>query len=144
MFTLQHGNWIVWREYRTDAQCCWLYSTPSNNHHMTLSKPCLNCGTLTRTKSRCTPCQNKWQLNQDFQRNRPSSNVRGYDNEWKQLRLKVFALKGTSCVYCNAPATSVDHVIPLSVDASLRLSIDNCVPCCIACNSRKKNRTFNK
>lgn len=42
------------------------------------------------------------------------------------------------CAYCPEPATTWDHVLPVS--AGGRTVPGNIVPACVSCNSRKGNR----
>lgn len=44
---------------------------------------------------------------------RPSAARRGYDQKWRRIRA-MFLKKHPSCVVCGAPATEVDHVLPLA------------------------------
>jgi 5-methylcytosine-specific restriction endonuclease McrA len=53
-------------------------------------------------------------------------------------RRAVFARDGGRCVYCAAPATSLDHVIPRSRGGEHRW--DNVVSCCRRCNHAKADR----
>lgn len=53
-------------------------------------------------------------------------------------RKAVFARDGGRCVYCNAAATSLDHVVPRS-RGGLH-SWDNVVSACGACNHKKADR----
>jgi 5-methylcytosine-specific restriction endonuclease McrA len=53
-------------------------------------------------------------------------------------RRAVFARDGGRCVYCNAPATSLDHVIPKSRGGPH--SWDNVVSACARCNHVKADR----
>jgi hypothetical protein len=50
-------------------------------------------------------------------------------------------LQSDFCVYCGAPATTRDHVIPLSKEVTTDDNFE--VPCCTACNSSVKARYFN-
>lgn len=43
--------------------------------------------------------------------------------------------RGGECHYCGAPATTVDHVVPISVGG--RHSVVNTVPACRPCNEYK-------
>lgn len=51
--------------------------------------------------------------------------------EWKTL----FDSYGGLCVYCAAPATTRDHVVPLARGGTD--SIENIAPACLSCNARK-------
>jgi 5-methylcytosine-specific restriction endonuclease McrA len=42
------------------------------------------------------------------------------------------------CAYCDAPATSWDHFIPVTMGG--RTTPGNMLPACTPCNSKKKNR----
>jgi 5-methylcytosine-specific restriction endonuclease McrA len=55
-------------------------------------------------------------------------------------RRAVFARDGSRCVYCSAPATSLDHVIPRSRGG--RHTWDNVVSCCRRCNHAKGDRVI--
>lgn len=54
-------------------------------------------------------------------------------------RRAIFARDGGRCVYCTAPATSIDHVIPRSRGGVT--SWENVVCSCVPCNLRKGGRT---
>ena len=63
----------------------------------------------------------------------------GYPSEWAATRAKVFALKGSHCVYCGADASHVDHQTPRSRGGSNDIS--NLVPACAKCNIAKGSKT---
>lgn len=46
------------------------------------------------------------------------------------------------CAYCGAPATTADHVVPITLGGSHEL--DNLVPACSHCNTSKLNRSAPK
>ncbi len=54
-------------------------------------------------------------------------------------RKAVFARDGGRCVYCNAPATSLDHVVPRCRGGPH--AWDNVVSACARCNHVKADRT---
>ena len=54
---------------------------------------------------------------------------------WRKIRAQVFAAKGKRCHWCGAPATTVDHVVPLAAGGGHGLA--NLVPACRRCNSRR-------
>jgi 5-methylcytosine-specific restriction endonuclease McrA len=53
-------------------------------------------------------------------------------------RRAVFARDGGRCVYCRAPATSLDHVVPRSRGGMH--TWENVVSCCRRCNHTKADR----
>jgi 5-methylcytosine-specific restriction endonuclease McrA len=55
-------------------------------------------------------------------------------------RRAVFARDGGRCVYCRAPATSIDHVLPRSRGG--RHVWENVVSCCRRCNHAKADRVI--
>jgi 5-methylcytosine-specific restriction endonuclease McrA len=52
---------------------------------------------------------------------------------WRELLASYHGF----CIYCLAPATTRDHVVPLSRGG--RNDIENLVPACASCNSSKHN-----
>ena len=52
----------------------------------------------------------------------------------------IFARDGGKCVYCQAPATSIDHVMPRSRGGAH--AWDNVVSACHRCNHSKADRTL--
>lgn len=57
-------------------------------------------------------------------------------------RRAVFARDGGRCVYCNAPATSLDHVVPKSRGGAH--AWENVVSCCRRCNHTKADRAISE
>jgi 5-methylcytosine-specific restriction endonuclease McrA len=55
-------------------------------------------------------------------------------------RADVFAEWGGRCVYCEAPAEHLDHVVPLSRGG--RDILSNVVPACAPCNLDKASQTL--
>ncbi len=73
--------------------------------------------------------------------NRPSSCVRGYDGNWRKVRLMVLA-REPICQDCErAPATEVDHVIALTKGGTNEMNNFRCY--CKPCHSRKTCRVDN-
>ena len=60
--------------------------------------------------------------------------------DYKAFRLKVLARDQWSCFYCQNPATTVDHIIPVSKAPDLVINFENAVACCSSCNSKKGSR----
>ena len=94
--------------------------------------PCLACGCPTRGKPYCPAHQA-----QQHVRDKPSPTKRGYDRAWNKLRAQILRDMGTQCHYCGDHADTVDHVVPISVDPTLRLEPTNLVPACRSCNSAR-------
>lgn len=46
----------------------------------------------------------------------------------------------SACVYCDQPATTIDHLTPQKKGGSHKLQ--NLAPCCSMCNSRKSTKTI--
>ena len=55
-------------------------------------------------------------------------------------RRAIFARDGGKCVYCSAPATSIDHVMPRSRGGGHQW--ENVVSACHKCNHQKADRTL--
>jgi 5-methylcytosine-specific restriction protein A len=95
-------------------------------------RPCLTCGTPTGG-TRCPTCHR----NHDRTR-RPTPNQRGYDATYKAARRAILA-GGPACAICHtAPATTIDHITPVSLGGSNELT--NLRPACHPCNSGRGNR----
>jgi len=60
--------------------------------------------------------------------------------DYKAFRLKVLVRDQWSCFYCQQPATTVDHIIPVSKAPDLVVNFENAVACCTSCNSAKGSR----
>jgi 5-methylcytosine-specific restriction endonuclease McrA len=56
---------------------------------------------------------------------------------WKKLRLVVLARDAYACAYCGKDATEVDHIIPIALDPTLALDIENLQATCRTCNRQK-------
>lgn len=54
---------------------------------------------------------------------------------WAKIRAHVLRRDGNVCHYCGAPATEVDHVVPVSRGGSHKLH--NLVAACHDCNANK-------
>jgi 5-methylcytosine-specific restriction endonuclease McrA len=59
---------------------------------------------------------------------------------YKARRLEILQRDQWSCFYCQQPATTVDHIIPI-VKGGDPIAYDNLVSCCARCNSRKGSRS---
>ena len=59
---------------------------------------------------------------------------------YKKRRLQVLARDQWSCFYCQMPASTVDHVIPIIAGGD-PIAYENLVACCASCNSKKGSRS---
>lgn len=104
--------------------------------------PCLDCGMPVRA-SRCVTCSEK-RLAAMPQPQKISSHLRGYDYEWRKVRTLVLDRDGWVCYLCQKKLSgtdaTVDHIIPISEDPSLRLVPNNLAACCRSCNSRRAGK----
>ena len=85
-------------------------------------KPCLRCGRLTPAGSYCAAHQ-------------PAPKRKISARPWNRTRDTVLQRDRHRCHYCGAPATEVDHVLPVArggTDAQ-----DNLVAACRNCNLAK-------
>ena len=65
--------------------------------------------------------------------------ARVYGSAWRKMRTYILARDGHTCQYCMAPATTVDHVNPVSKGGEL-LNPENLVAACVSCNSKKQDK----
>ena len=59
---------------------------------------------------------------------------------YKARRLEILQRDQWSCFYCQMPATTVDHIIPIIAGGD-PIAYDNLVACCTKCNSSKGSRS---
>ncbi|KPM52886.1 hypothetical protein ACG83_25985 [Frankia sp. R43] len=104
------------------------------------SLACLDCGKLSQG-SRCPACATARRRSKERQRaaHRPSPYQRGYNAEYRRNRAIVLA-DGPCCFVegCTAAATTVDHILPLSLGGTNEL--DNLRPACRRHNASRANR----
>lgn len=74
---------------------------------------------------------------QRYEATRGSAASRGYDATWRRLRLMVLRAEPL-CRQCGAPATDVDHILPLARGGTNEAG--NLRSLCAGCHSRKTNR----
>ena len=60
--------------------------------------------------------------------------------EYKKNRLITLEASNYTCHYCSNPATTADHIIPVSKGGGHELS--NLLPACVRCNSGKQDKTL--
>lgn len=60
--------------------------------------------------------------------------------EYQRNRKIVLESNNYMCHYCNGPATTADHITPVSQGGTNELS--NLLPACHDCNSTRQDRTM--
>lgn len=101
-------------------------------------------------RNRCRPCLNKYArehyaTNKRYRQERRQhahSRKRGIEPISPEIQDAAMMSTNGLCKYCDAPATTFDHVIPVSKGGGSGL--DNIVPACSSCNSSKKNRDLDE
>lgn len=76
----------------------------------------------------------------DLDQRRGSAASRGYDGQWRRVRLQHLADEPL-CRFCLAanrvePATDVDHIVPIALAPERRLDRSNLRSLCQPCHSR--------
>jgi 5-methylcytosine-specific restriction endonuclease McrA len=94
-------------------------------------RACTICGAPT-THTRTARCDRH-----PKQRSRHPATDR--TREWRTVRSAVLMRYDNVCAYCGAPATEVDHVVPVARGGSA-LDPANLVASCLPCNRRKGGR----
>jgi len=61
-------------------------------------------------------------------------------SQWRRMRKIVFEQKGRVCVYCQKPATHIDHSTPICRGGTNDLF--NLEPVCGPCNTKKMKKTL--
>jgi 5-methylcytosine-specific restriction protein A len=106
---------------------------------------CLGCGRIcergkNHEGARCPKCKAEWNAKKNAARRarRGTTGQRGYDGAYEKTRLRVLA-EEPYCYSCGAPATTVDHIIPLTLGGTNERA--NLHGCCLRCNSARGGQT---
>ena len=70
--------------------------------------------------------------------------ARGYDHRWRKLS-EDYRTRNPLCEDCDAkgettPASEVHHIIPISIDSSKRLDVNNLVALCTKCHEARHGK----
>jgi 5-methylcytosine-specific restriction endonuclease McrA len=60
--------------------------------------------------------------------------------EYKRNRKIILEQSQYLCHYCNGPANTADHILPVSRGGGNELA--NLLSACVSCNSTRKNKTM--
>lgn len=104
-----------------------------------MAKTFCRCGAIKEIAKPCSKCGQGLKSNHS-----QTTKQRGYDGDWKRLRAAVLN-DNPLCVECEEhgivkAAEEVHHIVPISVDRSLRLVPSNLKPLCKACHDACHNR----
>jgi 5-methylcytosine-specific restriction protein A len=78
-------------------------------------------------------------VSRSYDDRRGSSAQRGYDGQWRKLRLVALRRDDYLCQEClkkdrPVPATEVHHILGIDVRPDLRLDLDNLASVCAPCH----------
>lgn len=90
-----------------------------------------------RERNRAYAINNRQKLNEKAARRRAA---KSQSKSFVITEKELVSLYNSRCAYCDSPATTLDHVIPLSRTGNH--GIGNLVPACGPCNFSKKDRTI--
>jgi len=100
-----------------------------------------NCSNLTRHPSgycdehaALRVSKPRIRFDRSADKHRPSPSKRGYGKKWQKLR-RIVLSQNPECAMCGAPATHVDHIVPLA-DGGTN-DRENLQPLCHSCHTRK-------
>ena len=113
-----------------------------------LTKLCSKCGRVMALGSAmCPECQAKHNRHKDYDaKARDKRSARFYvSQQWIMLRDVTLTQAGRQCQLCKqqgklTPATEVHHKIPIKVDWSKRLSMDNLICLCHRCHMNEEKK----
>lgn len=114
------------------------------NAKPTIKTPCADCG-LMSYGIRCRPCEDRRRSSEangprkEHLRWLREHGAPGLGRAQRKRLLRRWMKQRRSCTYCGQPATSIDHVVPLSRGGNNYEG--NLTPACGYCNSSKNNRT---
>lgn len=98
------------------------------SHHDTDGTPCMEL--VPGGVRNCNQHQSRWDRGRSrAQAQRTSTGL------WKRIRNYILKRDNYTCVYCGAPATTVDHVVATAHGGTD--DYDNLVAACQPCNDRK-------
>ncbi len=103
-----------------------------------MTTPLRPCGTC-RTPVPGGICPTHPPTSRQYRPNRPSIANHTYDAEYRAARQAILEADGHTCVYCNAEATTTDHITPGSRGGPS--TPDNLAAACFPCNNSKKDLT---
>ena len=95
------------------------------------------CATCGRPFERRSPAHRHCGACEKHGRAYRSPTTRAQNSEYRRNRARILA-GSPVCAYCPRPATTADHIVPVSKGGSNKLA--NLAPCCASCNRAKSNR----
>lgn len=136
-----HGYQTICRSCRVSTRVCVTCRRPFRGDQVEcatcryVERECVTCGRTFRSSfyRECGTCSGRTHVVNNRRRARMlAAQVDGPLSRTVYVRI----LESGPCVYCAAPAVSIDHVRPLAGDGTE--TEDNLVPACEACNKSKQ------
>jgi 5-methylcytosine-specific restriction endonuclease McrA len=101
-----------------------------------IARPCIQCGAVIASGSRCAECRPP--------DTRPTAAQRGYDNKWRKLSEKARKAQPW-CLRCGrTDRLQADHIVPFGAAPELRLCIENVRVLCQPCHLDREPATFDE
>jgi 5-methylcytosine-specific restriction enzyme A len=104
------------------------------------NKPCAIAGCPALTSERwCNRHKANKHISRPYDQQRGTSSERGYDSEWRKLRLVALKRDNYLCLEClksdrPTQAKEVHHIIGIDINPNLRLDLDNLASVCKPCH----------
>lgn len=105
-------------------------------------RPCASgCGKVTSERF-CESCSKQKYVGRTSDRLKGSASSRGYDNDWRKIRLVALRRDNYLCQIClktdrPTQATDVDHIISIKKAPERRLDLSNLQSLCKPCHIDK-------
>jgi 5-methylcytosine-specific restriction protein A len=89
-------------------------------------------------------CEAHAESAKSYDKYRGTAGSRGYDSDWKRVRIEALKRDRYLCLHCLAkgivtPAKDVDHILTVKTHPWLRLVLSNLQSLCRACHVKKTN-----
>ncbi len=137
--TCSHCGADVTTRYLRQRYCSTACRVASQPKGLKRKQPCLDCGEPC-SKTRCRKCYGattrvRAETDPHLTRDRRETAAPGLSGQRRAALLAKWIRQGKACAYCDSPASTVDHVVPL-VRGGTNFE-GNLTPACRSCNSRK-------
>ena len=156
IFEEKHGNHIAAQEYRVEARTPAAAATATGAGqvlhvraagllllrpcHAPVNRPCLGCGVVIPSGSRCADCQRP--LNNHHQRGRKGRT----SSDWRHRKASLAQRKRVpfcelrESPRCTGKAETLQHILPITLFPEYAHEPANHLSACRSCNSSRGNR----